>query len=86
MLHPAGNRILIETIESTTTSAGGIVLTGNKDNFLHGKVLEAGEYVDDVCKPGDIVVYGNRLDNVKDKIDGKDVVFVKEEAIVGYVR
>jgi co-chaperonin GroES (HSP10) len=90
---PLQDRVLIEPIITDTLSAGGIVLTGEEFKYQHAKVLAVGQgrlmasgrmAMD--MKVGDIVIYGDLNNTVEDKLNGKRVLLVVEQAIVAIVK
>ena len=71
---PLGDRVLVERVEETNTTASGIIIPDNaKEKPSEGKVLAIGNDVEDV-KEGDIVVFG--------KYSGTDLVLDGNEYLV----
>lgn len=90
---PLQDRVLILPMEVETLSAGGIVMAGGDLTFNHAKVLAVGQgrlmasgrmAMD--MKVGDIVIYGDLANTVEDKLDGKRVLLVVEQAIVAIIK
>ena len=86
---PSRGYCLIEALEADEVSAGGVYLPDRvKDMPIKGKVIAIGkvpesDYEDAPCKKGDTVIYKRFVDN-KIKEDGKELLFVKFEDILGY--
>ena len=89
---PLHDRVLIERIEEEITS-GGIVIPDNaKEKPSRGKIiavgkgrrLDNGEVVPMDVKEGDVVLFG-KYAGTEVKVDGKDVVVMREDDIVGVV-
>ena len=96
-IFPVNDRILIKPIEAESTTHGGIVLTSKEAGTpkLHGEVLavgtgnlrtpQGGRIPIEACKVGDIVIYGNVANTVKDTIDGEEVHLVVGQAIIALI-
>jgi len=91
---PLNDRILVEPIDVESKSAGGIIIAGNDDfKYNRGKVLAvgpgrnmpAGRIPIDVTE-GDIVIYGDVQNTVKDKLNGKEVLLLVEQAVIAIVK
>lgn len=87
---PLHDRVLIERIEEEVTK-GGIVIPDNaKEKPSRGKVIAVGEgkMLDNgdvrklVVKKGDVIVFG-KYAGTEIKVDGKDLVVMREEDILG---
>ena len=71
---PLGDRVLVERVEETNTTASGIIIPDNaKEKPSEGKVLAIGSDVEEV-KEGDVVVFG--------KYSGTDLVLDGNEYLV----
>ncbi len=71
---PLGDRVLVERVEETNTTASGIIIPDNaKEKPSEGKVLAVGSDVEEV-KEGDVVVFG--------KYSGTDLVLDGNEYLV----
>lgn len=91
-IKPLHDNVLIEPLEKEQTTPSGIVIPDTaKEKPQEGKViavgpgrLEEGERVKPAVKEGDVVVYkkwgGNEV-----KVDGKDMLLVREEDILAVV-
>lgn len=89
---PLADNILIEPLEKEQTTPSGIVIPDTaKEKPQEGKViavgpgrLEEGKRIKPGIKEGDTVIYkkwgGNEV-----KVDGKDMLLVKEEDILAVV-
>lgn len=91
-IRPLHDRVIIEREEAEEKTAGGIVLPGNKEKPEMGKVLAVGP--GKVCKDGNLckmavkagdrVVFGKYAGN-EVKIEGKTVLVMREEDIMGII-
>lgn len=89
---PLHDRVLVERIEEEVT-AGGIVIPDNaKEKPSRGKILAVGDGKRDsegkilpmAVKVGDIVLFG-KYAGTEVKIEGKELVVMREEDIMGIV-
>lgn len=92
-IRPLDNRVLIEPLAEETTSPGGIVLPDNvKEKPMEGKVLAVGtgKLLDDGSrKPveisvGDKVLFG-KYAGTEVKHDGKDLIIMREDDVMGII-
>jgi chaperonin GroES len=91
---PLNDRVLVEPIDVESTSAGGIVLTGDATfKFNHGKVLAVGEgrnmpsgRIPIDVSIGDVVIYGDVQNTIEDRLEGKKVLLIVEQAIIAIVK
>lgn len=92
-IRPLDNRVVIEPLEEETTSAGGIVLPDNvKEKPMMGtiiaigpgKALENGSRRDLELNLGDKVLYG-KYAGTEVKHDGKDLVVMREDDVMGVI-
>jgi chaperonin GroES len=92
-LRPLQDRVVIEPMEQETKSRGGIIIPDTaKEKPQQGKVVAAGAGARDNngrviplgVKVGDTVLYG-KWSGTEVKLDGKDVVVMKESDIMGVV-
>ena len=92
-IRPLDNRILIEPLAEETTSPGGIVLPDNvKEKPMIGTVLAKGpgKFLDNGSRKefelsvGDKVLYG-KYAGTEVKHDGKDLVVMREDDVMGVV-
>jgi chaperonin GroES len=90
---PLHDRILVERIEQEAKSAGGIIIPDTaKEKPIEGKVLAVGEGARAdtgalhplSVKVGDRILFG-KWSGTEVKIDGKDLVIMKESDIFGIV-
>lgn len=83
-IRPLHDRVIIERLEETKT-AGGIVIpeTVDKEKPQRGTVLAAGKEASDV-KVGNQVLFG-KYAGTEVKVDGKDLLVMKEEDIMGII-
>ncbi len=90
---PLNDRVLIEPIITDNYSAGGIIVAGDEGAILRAKVLAvgagrnmpSGRIPIDVAV-GDIVIYGELNNTVEEKLNGKKVLLVVEQAIVAIIK
>lgn len=90
---PLNDRVLIEPFNVDNMSAGGIALAGDDLKVLHAKVLAVGKgrlmasgrMAIDVAV-GDTVIYGDVSNTVEDKLNGKCVLLIVEQAIVAIIK
>jgi chaperonin GroES len=90
---PLHDRVAIEAIEAEQKSAGGIIIPDTaKEKPMKGKVIAAGPGTrgDDGklnkldVKVGDTVLYG-KWSGTEVKIDGKDLLIMRESDIMGII-
>ena len=90
---PLHDRVLIKRIEEDETSSGGIIIPDTvKEKPMQGKVIAAGPgsrgedgkiHPLDV-KTGDTVLFG-KWSGTEVKIDGEELVIMKESDVMGIV-
>ncbi len=79
---PLGDRVLVERVEETNTTASGIIIPDNaKEKPSEGKVLAIGSDVEDV-KEGDVVVFG-KYSGTELVLDGKEYLVLEVSDILG---
>lgn len=92
-IRPLNDRVIVKRLEEETKSAGGIVLTGSaaekssKGEVLavgNGRTLDNGQVKAVDVKVGDTVLFGNYIEKTQ-KIDGQEVLIMKEENILGVI-
>ena len=85
------DRVVIKRLEEERTSAGGIVIPdsatekpvrGTVMAIGSGKMLVDGKVIPLAVKKGDTVVFG-KYSGTEIKIEGQDVIVMKEEDIMG---
>ena len=90
-IRPLHDRVIVKRVEEETTSAGGIVLPGSatekpsEGEILavgNGKQLDNGEIRALEVKVGDKVLFGKYSGN-EVKIDGEELIVMREEDIIG---
>jgi len=92
-IRPLYDRVVVRRKEEETTTPGGIVLPGSaaekpvQGEILaagKGKILENGDVRPLDVKVGDIVLFG-KYSGTEVKIDGEEVLVMREEDIVGVI-
>ena len=79
---PLGDRVLVERVEETNTTASGIIIPDNaKEKPSEGKVLAVGSDVEEV-KEGDIVVFG-KYSGTELVLDGNEYLVLEVSDILG---
>jgi chaperonin GroES len=90
-IRPLHDRVIVKRVEEETTSAGGIVLPGSAaEKPSQGKVIAvgSGKPLDNGqvraldVKVGDKVLFGKYSGN-EVKVDGEDLIVMREEDIMG---
>ena len=90
-IRPLHDRVIVKRVEEETTSAGGIVLPGSAAEKPSqgvvlavgaGKVLDNGTVRALEVKVGDKVLFGKYSGN-EVKVDGEDLIVMREEDIMG---
>jgi chaperonin GroES len=90
---PLHDRVLVEPLEAEEKTAGGIIIPDTaKEKPQEGKVLAVGKGTQDKdgafkpldVKKGDRVLYG-KWSGTEVKIDGKDLMIMKESDIMGVI-
>lgn len=92
MLKPLHNYVLLERLEESDKTAGGIIIPDNaKEKPVRGRVVAAGDGAFDdgvrvpmTVKSGDTVMFAKWASSASEiKIDGKDYIIIKETDILG---
>jgi len=92
-IRPLHDRVIVKRVEEETTTPGGIVLPGSAaEKPSQGKVLAVGtgKVLDNgtvralEVKVGDKVLFGKYSGN-EVKVDGEDLIVMREEDIMGIV-
>jgi len=79
---PLGDRVLVERVEETNTTASGIIIPDNaKEKPSEGKVLAVGSDVEEV-KEGDTVVFG-KYSGTELVLDGNEYLVLEVSDILG---
>jgi len=90
-IRPLHDRVIVKRVEEETTSAGGIVLPGSAAEkpsqgvvlaIGSGKQLDNGQVRPLEVKVGDKVLFGKYAGS-EVKVDGEEVIVLREEDIVG---
>lgn len=92
-MKPLHDRVVIKRLEDERTSAGGIVIPdtatekpvrGKVLAVGTGKVLSDGKVLPLEVKVGDVVVFG-KYAGTEIKLNGEEVVVMREEDILGVI-
>lgn len=92
-IRPLHDRVVIKRLDEERTSAGGIVIPdsatekpvrGTVVAIGTGKMLTDGKVIPLAVKKGDTVVFG-KYSGTEIKIDGQEVIVMREEDIMGVV-
>ena len=92
-IRPLHDRVVVKRMEEERTSAGGIVIPdsaaekpmkGEVVAVGNGKINDAGEVRMLDVKVGDQVLFG-KYSGTEIKIDGEDVLIMREEDILGVI-
>ena len=90
---PLHDRVVVKRIEETTKTAGGIIIPDTaKEKPQEGKVVAVGPGARDETgkvtpldvKAGDVILFG-KWSGTEVKIDGEDLLIMKESDILGVV-
>jgi chaperonin GroES len=90
---PLHDRVLVERVESDTKTKGGIIIPDSaQEKPMEGKVIsagsgnrdESGKLVPLDVKKGDRVLFG-KWSGTEVKIDGKELLIMKESDIMGII-
>jgi chaperonin GroES len=90
-IRPLHDRVIVKRVEEETTTPGGIVLPGSAaEKPSQGKVLAvgSGKLLDNgtvralEVKVGDKVLFG-KYSGSEVKVDGEDLIVMREEDIMG---
>jgi chaperonin GroES len=90
-IRPLHDRVVVKRMEEERTSSGGIVIPdsaaekpqkGEVVAVGNGKVTDSGEILALDVKVGDQVLFG-KYSGTEIKLDGEDVLIMKEEDILG---
>ncbi len=92
-LRPLHDRVLVKPLEAEDKTAGGIIIPDTaKEKPQEGEIIAVGSgYRDEDgkvraldVKKGDLVLYG-KWSGTEVKLDGKDLVIMKESDILGVI-
>ena len=90
---PLHDRVLVERLESDTKSAGGIIIPDTaKEKPSEGKIVavgpgargEDGKLAPMGVKKGEKILFG-KWSGTEVKVDGKDLLIMKESDILGVI-
>jgi chaperonin GroES len=90
---PLHDRVVVRRLDAEEKTAGGIIIPDTaKEKPQQGEVVavgpgardEAGKLVELSLKPGDRVLFG-KWSGTEVKIDGKDLLIMKESDILGVI-
>ena len=88
---PLGDRVLVKRVEEATTTKGGIIIPDTaKEKPQEGEVIAVGKGVRDEdgdfvaldVAVGDRILFG-KWSGTEVKIDGEDLIIMKESDILG---
>ena len=85
---PLGQRVLIERVEESTTTASGIIIPDNaKEKPLNGKVVAISKEIADKGQiaVNDTVVFGKYAGSEL-SLDGKEYLVMEEKEILGILK
>jgi chaperonin GroES len=92
-IRPLHDRVIVQRLDSEETTKGGIIIPDSaKEKPLEGKVIAAGPGKKDEkgkpvaldVKKGDKVLFG-KYSGTEIKIDGEEMVILREEDILGII-
>ena len=92
-IKPLHDRVIVQRLDSEEKTKGGIIIPDSaKEKPLEGKVIAAGPGKKDDSgksqpldvKKGDKVLFG-KYSGTEIKIDGEDMVILREEDILGII-
>ena len=90
---PLHDRVVVERLDSDEKTAGGIILPDSaQEKPMQGKILAVGSGARDDSgkiqpldvKEGDTILFG-KWSGTEVKIDGKDLLIMKESDIMGII-
>jgi chaperonin GroES len=90
---PLGDRVLVKRVEEEAKTKGGIIIPDTaKEKPQEGEVLsvgpgardDSGKRVEPDVKAGDRILFG-KWSGTEVKIDGEDLIIMKESDILGVV-
>jgi chaperonin GroES len=87
-IKPIGERVLIESLEAETKTAGGIIIPDNaQEKPQQGKVIAVGDGTAEVkltLKSGDKVLYG-KYAGTEITYEGKKYIIMKESDVLAVI-
>ena len=90
---PLHDRVVVERLDSDEKTAGGIIIPDSaQEKPMQGKILAVGSGARDDSgkiqpldvKEGDTILFG-KWSGTEVKIDGKDLLIIKERDIMGII-
>ena len=85
---PLADRVLVQPSEAETTTSSGIIIPDTaKEKPQRGKIVAVGPGTKEnpvTLKAGDIVLYG-KYSGTEVKIDGKDLLIMRESDVMGVI-
>ena len=90
---PLHDRVVVERLEAEEKTASGIIIPDSaQEKPMQGKIVSAGSGArDETCKiqpldvkEGDVVLFG-KWSGTEVKLDGKDLLIMKESDIMGII-
>ena len=91
--HPLHDRVVVKRLEEDAKSAGGIIIPDTvKEKPMRGEIVAVGPGARDESgkinaldvKAGDVVLFG-KWSGTEVKIDGEDLLIMKESDILGVI-
>ncbi len=92
-IKPLQDRVIVQRVEEEEKTAGGLIIPDTAKEKPQqgkvlavgpGKVLEGGTRLDMTVKEGDMVLFGKYAGS-EVKIDGEDVLIMREDDILGII-
>ena len=87
-IKPLADRVLVQPSEAETTTSSGIIIPDTaKEKPQRGKIVAVGPGTKEnpvTLKAGDIVLYG-KYSGTEVKIDGKDLLIMRESDVMGVI-
>jgi len=91
---PLHDRVLVKPLDADQKTAGGIIIPDTaQEKPMQGKVMavgsgardESGKVIKLDVKKGDVVLYG-KWSGTEVKIDGEDLMIMKESDLMGVIQ
>ncbi|MCL1948055.1 MAG: co-chaperone GroES [Chitinivibrionia bacterium] len=87
-IKPIGERVLIETLEAETKTAGGIIIPDNaQEKPQQGRIIAVGDGTAEIkltLKAGDKVLYG-KYAGTEITYEGKKYIIMKESDVLAVI-
>ncbi len=93
-LKPLHDRVLVEPLDAEIKSAGGVIIPDTaQEKPMEGKIVavgsgargDDGKLIKPDVKAGDRILYG-KWSGTEVKLDGKDLLIMKESDIMGIIQ